>query len=266
MDEQLERLVAEVLMSRKYAHITPGLISRIGSAELGKNRKFKEAVKATKNKLHQVGGAYQITAPKYQDWLAELSASAHDAEQLKTVCLSIMANHSSTNERLPILDEFYSWIFSSLPAITSILDIACGLNPLSIPWMPLQAGTTYYACDMYADMVEFIGDFMKLMPFVGHTQVCDVVADPPNAPVDLALALKTIPCLEQIDKQAGTRLLDGLNARYLVISFPAKSLGGYSKGMVENYEIHFEELTAGRGWDVQARLEFGTELVFVIKS
>ena len=36
---------------------------------------MKDAIKATKNKLHQVGGAYLDRTPDYQRWLDELSAS-----------------------------------------------------------------------------------------------------------------------------------------------------------------------------------------------
>jgi len=173
--------------------------------------------------------------------------------------------HASTHERLSILKDFYSQIFSHLPPVNSIMDIACGLNPLAIPWMPLAPDTSYYACDMYADMVNFLSELMKLLPVDGQAKICDVVADPPAASVDLALVLKAIPCLEQIDKQAGMRLLDGLNARFMAISFPAKSLGGRSKGMVENYASYFEELISDRDWEVLAKLEFSTELVFVVE-
>lgn len=266
MDDELERLVSEVLHSSKYAQITPGLISRIGAAELGKRRKFKDAVKATKNKLHQVGGAYFTAALNYDSWLDELK-QAPDAERLKQTCWMLMGKHASTRERLPFLKEFYSRIFSYIPPPESVLDVACGLNPLSIPWMPLAPGTRYLACDIYADMVAFISEFIKMLPIDGKTEVCDVIASPPDTAVDLAMVLKTIPCLEQVDKNAGTRLLDGLNARYLVLSFPAKSLGGRGgKGMVDNYQTRFEELAKGRDWKVLARLEFATELVFIVQS
>jgi len=265
MDEQLEQLVSEVLSSSKYAHIVPGLVARIGAAELDKGRKLKDAVKATKNKLHQVGGAYQKIAPNYAGWLAELSSTTHDQAQFKAACRAIMSNHASTYERLPILDQFYAQIFSLLPPVHTVLDVACGLNPMALPWMNLAPAATYRACDMYADMIDFVAKFMNLLPVHGQAEVCDVAACLPDRPVDLALVLKTIPCLEQIDKQAGKRLLDGLNAHHMVLSFPAKSLGGRSKGMLENYQVRFEELTADRGWKLMAKLEFVTELVFVVK-
>ena len=129
--------------------------------------------------------------------------------------------------------SFTAQYLSELPQVNSVLDVACGLNPLAIPWMPLQPGAQYHACDIYTDMIRFIQAFTDLLPVKGVAKVCDVSAALPSQKVDLALVLKTIPCLEQIDKNAGQRLLDGLQAKYLLVSFPAKSLGGRNKGMLE---------------------------------
>ncbi|MGD2028206.1 MAG: hypothetical protein PVI99_10350 [Anaerolineales bacterium] len=266
MDEQVQRLVAAVRTSAKYAAIDPGLVARIGAAELKKGRRFKEAVKATKNKLHQVGGAYLAASPKYAAWVDEL-LSARGEEEIKAVCLKIMSKHISTRERLPFLEEFFSKIFALLPPVSAVVDVACGLNPLALPWMPLEEDASYHACDMYADMIGFLEAFFALdvIRVQGAATVCDVVASPPEGSYDLAFVLKAIPCLEQIDKRAGTRLLDGLDSRYLAISYPAKSLGGQRKGMAETYPVHFEELAAGRGWKEIARLKFEAELVFVVQ-
>jgi hypothetical protein len=80
-----------------------------------------------------------------------------------------------------------------------------------------------------------------------------VRSDPINPPehVQLALLLKTIPCLEQVDKSAGRRLLEGLNAETILVSFPAHSLGGRSKGMGGIMKTHFNELMAGQFWKVR---------------
>ena len=68
-----------------------------------------------------------------------------------------------------------------------------------------------------------------------------------------------------MDKQAGERLLDAINARYLVISFPAKSLGGRDKGMVENYGERFTGLVKGKGWGME-QIAFESELVFIVEK
>jgi 16S rRNA (guanine(1405)-N(7))-methyltransferase len=194
-----------------------------------------------------------------------LRESAKEPVFQKMACREILAAHTSTNERLPILDEFYETIFAELPRVNAVLDLACGLNPLTIPWMPLTKGASYYACDIYQDMVAFLDRCIPLFGVEGRAEACDVIAAPPNRQVDLALVLKAIPCLEQVDKDAGTRLLDAINAKHIVVSYPVASLGGRNKGMAENYEASFMGLVEGRGWEVK-KLLFDTELVFIVKA
>jgi 16S rRNA (guanine(1405)-N(7))-methyltransferase len=147
--------------------------------------------------------------------------------------------------------------------VQSVIDIACGLNPLAIPWMPLDPNAHYYAYDIYEDMIGFVQGFMNLIGIQGEAEAHDMGAYIPSQTVDLALILKTLPCLEQVDKQTSLRLIDGLNARHLLISYPVRSLGGSNKGMAENYEAHLERLLADKSWTVQ-RYEFKTELAFLV--
>ena len=72
---------------------------------------------------------------------------------------------------------------------------------------------------------------------------------------------KTIPCLEQVDKTIGRRLLEQIQAEVLLVSFPVHSLGGRSKGMLQFYENHFRQLAADLPWRI-TRFEFASELVF----
>jgi 16S rRNA (guanine(1405)-N(7))-methyltransferase len=259
--------VTAVLSSPKYQHISPDFLRSVGAQELARRRTWKEAVKATKNKLHQVAGAYLEAGTQYAAWLNELEPASRsgDRDRFLTVCTQVMSHHSSTKERLALLDRFFATTLAGLPPIHSILDVACGLNPLAIPWMPLAQDADYYAVDIYRDMVDFLNRFMALTSVQGHAQTGDVLQGCPPQPVDVALILKSVSCLEQVDKAAGRRLLDTLNATHLLVSFPAHSLGGRSKGMAATYEAHFRQLVAGRGWRIE-RFEFTTELVFRISQ
>jgi 16S rRNA (guanine(1405)-N(7))-methyltransferase len=229
---------------------------------------LKEAVKRTKGKLHQVGGAYFETTIDYERALADLQTACTEpaavADPLLPALRQIMSLHSSTRERLPILDQFYDTTLAGLPPIHSLLDLACGLNPLARPWLPLPADAVYHACDIYADMVHFLNQTMRRLNWSGQAGVRDLLSDPPTEPADLALLLKAVPCLDQLDKDLVSRLLDSLPARYWLISFPVHSLGGRSKGMAETYEARFEALMNGRNWTWQ-RFQFETELAFLVK-
>ena len=264
-EDQLEKLVTQINQSPKYRHLSPDLIRRIGARELTVRKSQKEAVKATKNKLHQVGGAYQERKIDYAKALAQLQSSQDNPDSLRQACQSIMKLHSSTRERISILDDFYSTVFAQLPPIHSIVDIACGLNPLAVSWMDLPTDATYSAYDIYDDMMGFLAEFLAMVGIENQCQTRDVIGNPPTEPCDLALILKTLPCLEQVDKTAATNLLDALNAKHILITYPAQSLGGRSKGMVENYTAHFEGLINGRNWQYQT-FTFPTELAFLLTT
>lgn len=261
MDTSLDELVAEVRKSAKYAQVSEALIREIGAAELRKRASLKEAVKTTKNKLHQAGGMFAGEKARYDEWLNTLNKNNLSKEVLH----SVMSHHASTRERLSILDVFYATIFAGLPPIHSVLDVACGLNPLSIPWMKLAPAATYHAIDIYADMMRFLDAAMNQFGVQGKAETRDAIHDCPTERVDVALVLKALPCLEQIDKRAGAILLDQINARHIVVSYPTRTVGGRVIGMRTTYEAHFNALVAGRGWPVQ-RFEFENELAFRIDT
>ncbi len=266
-DPRLESLVKAVLKSPKYRNICVDLVRNVGSRELIKGRNLKEATKATKNKLHQIGGVYFLGRPTYAAWLKKLEDAKNigDEAVFRGVCAEVMGYHYSTRERLKVLNKFYVSIFSLLPSVHSILDVACGFNPLSIPWMPLSGKVKYYAYDVYDDLVGFLNSYMSFVNVEGYAEARDVLHNPPEVKVDLALFLNTIPCLEQIEKSAGLKVLEGTNADFLAVSFPVRSLSGKEKGMKEFYEARFSKLTSERKWPIN-QLVFEDELVFLVRK
>ena len=265
--EPLEELISLVTASGKYASISPDLIREIGAKEFAKRRSLKEAVKETRNKLHQVGSAFQEKPIPYAAWLDELSALPKNLQE-ETVTAALkrqMSMHASTAERLSLLPRFFNEALSSIAPVHSILDLACGLNPLCLPWMPAAADVEYTACDIYADMTGYLNAWFEHFKVHGKASVTDLTQTVPTAPAQVAFLLKTIPCLDQVDKNAAKRLLCELNAQYILVSFPAHSLGGKSKGMLQNYETRFNQLTEGESWKI-TRLEFTGELAFLIEK
>jgi len=266
-DDQLSQLVCAVLKSPKYRNICEELIENIGQRELSKRKNLKAAIKSTKSKLHRTCGAYFLARPNYELLLEKLRTAQEprDSNMFRAVCAEIMGIHHSTRQRLEILDQFYTRIFSLLPPVHSIMDLACGFNPLSIPWMPIKERIRYYAYDVYKDMMAFLNEFFRIAGIEGHAEVRDVIQYPPEIDADLALIMSSIPCLEQIHKSAGFKILESVNADYLTVSFPTQSLGGRDKDFRRHYERRFTNLVEGKDWDIQ-RLEFDVELAFVIRK
>jgi 16S rRNA (guanine(1405)-N(7))-methyltransferase len=263
----LDEIAAAVTANPRYMDISPELVQRIARQEAAKHSSFKDVVKNTRAKLHQVGGAYLAQEPPYERWLqqAQEAGLPGNSEALQQHCLQWMGQHASTRERLPILGQLYTAIFAELPPVHSVLDIACGLNPLAIPWMPLTSEDSYVAFDIYGRMVDFLNQLFAPGPLQFHAERRDVLGDLPYPQVDLALVLKTLPCLEQVDKQIAPRLLEAIPAAHLAVSFPVRSLGGRSKGMPEHYSQHFEALARQHAWQIR-RLDLPGELVYLVEK
>lgn len=263
--EPLDELIAALAASPKYGAISPELLRAVAARALAAQRSPKLALKEAKSRLHQVAGAFLDRAPRYAAWLAALRAAAGDQAQLREACRAIMAGHASTRERLPAIERFYAEVFAGLPPPAVVADLACGLNPLAAPWMGLPEGATYLACDLYADMCDFLGAALPLLGLRGEAAVCDLTAGPPSWRADVALILKTLPVLEHVRRGAGRELLRALDAPLLVVSYPTRSLGGRNVGMAATYGAQMRAICAEEGWG-QRELELPGELVFLVRK
>lgn len=263
----LDRLVDGVLSSKKYAGLCSDTVRRVAARELAARPRagLKELVKATRRGLHQAYGAFE-RGPDYAAAARRLDEAyrAGTEPDRRAACRAALALHTSTRERLPILDEFYArlWAHTGLPH--TVLDLGCGLNPLSLPWMGLPAGARYLAYDIEAAGVDFLNHYFLLAGLEPLARWQDVLARPPAEPADVALLLKTGPTLERQEKGATARLLAALQVRFAVVSFAVASLGGRERGMADHYRAQFLPLAAAQAWPVHELL-FATELVFVVE-
>jgi 16S rRNA (guanine(1405)-N(7))-methyltransferase len=259
----LDEIVSAVAAARKYRSVCKDTVYRIAERELANYQNLKAATKATKRRLHQVYGAFE------QDWdydtaYQQLEGAYRQgtAPGIEAACRRVMELHSSTRERLPILDQFYPTIFRITGRPSSILDVGCGLNPLALPWMDLPAGARYTALDIDADRVQFLNRYLSLAGAEPLARCQDVLSHPPTDRADVALLLKMSPTLERQETGATLRLIEQLDAHHIVVSYAVKSLGGREKGMLKSYEQHFRQVLGDRDWSIE-KLVFDTELVLV---
>lgn len=262
-------LADEIAETKKAKFIEQTLIRQVLSRELRNSSNKKEVVKNVKSKLYQVAGAYRNDNMDYaslSEKLADVTPETPDSD-LKDICKEIMHTHASTRERTPILDDFYGEIFRDMPRPKTVCDLACGLNPFTIPWMDLESGFHYEAWDLFSDMKSLIESFFAHRSIDGFAGQTNLLYGLPGGPYDLAFLFKVIPCLEQIDKYGGRHILEQLafSTRYCAVSFPGASLSGKEKGMPKNYEVHFMNIVNQDAWEIR-KVKFPSELLFVMKS
>jgi len=269
--DQVEQIVASVRAGRKYRNVCVDTVRRFAVEEWTRHgahspsrRALKEATKATRSRLHQAYAAYESPVDygrAYRD--LEAAYAVGTPEAVRQACSSVLALHASTRERLPILDRLYGEVFDRTGRPDILLDLACGLNPLSLPWMGLSGGAAYHAYDIDKERIAFLDRYLSLAGMEARTFFQDILHQPPLQRGDVALLMKSSACLERQQAGATLALLDVLQVRHVVVTFPVHSLGRRDKGMPEHYERTFLDMISGRSWPV-ARLQFETELVFLV--
>jgi 16S rRNA (guanine(1405)-N(7))-methyltransferase len=260
-----QKLLEKVQANPKYRKINQDFVRRICKQVIDKGLSEKAAVKAIRNKLHQVGRAYFKQDIPYQQIMESLPKLPRKitADKVKEMCIKTMRLHASTAERVSILETFFTTCLAPIIPIKSVLDLACGLNPLAIPWMTLADNFTYYACDIFTDMLAFIEAFFQHFEINARAQTCDLFGGVPQKQTQVAFLLKSIPCLEQVEKDSTLAILDDIPSEHVLISFPIHSLGGKKKGMQTFYRDHFYELVSGKTWQIK-EFAFQSEMAFLV--
>ena len=245
-------------LSTKYDMIYEPLIERIIAEESEK----KDPIKSAKTRMHQLYGAY-------------LHGNSHKKatvllEEMNTA--EILSLHASTRERLLCINELYHFIAEYTGAVKSILDLGCGFNPFAVSLMPdslVKNLEVYHTYDIDLRTRDLLNCFFEMKGLPAAAKCADLAAETPGELVDLAFMLKLIPVLEAQCAGRGFKLANALNTRFLVISYPVKSLGGREKGMEKNYAASFKKAEdAGllNNFTLVASERIGSELIYVLKD
>ena len=264
-DVDINAAIAAIMQSKKYRDIDicEETVRDLLIRELKHHQKGKNAIKAARKKLHRIVAPY-LGDPDYSVAAKELEVAfqSKNLDVIRESCAHIMAAHVSTKERLSILDRFYSRIFEVTGTPSTLLDIACGLNPLSFPWMGLLASTCYYAYDIHRQRVDFLNHYFSLQGLLPLAKVQDVLIYFPKEEADVAFILKEVHRFEQRQRGCSLPLLDALCVRYLVISFPTKNPTG-RWDLTDRHRQLFYNIVEERPWQI-TEIEFETELVFCV--
>jgi 16S rRNA (guanine(1405)-N(7))-methyltransferase len=271
---EVEAVVTAVKQSPKYGDTSEATIRELAEEAVRQHKKTKPAIKAVRTRLHSIMAPY-LGDPDYIAEAARLDAAfaVGDTAVIEAICLDCLNAHLSTRERLPILADFYERIFAITGKPQSILDIACGLNPLALRWMiPLSDHgfritdyeLRFHAYDIHEPRIAFINRYFELEGLESLARVQDVAMAFPQEQADVALFLKEMPRFERNYGGRGRPLLEALNAKHLVISYPTISTHG-GRNLTNRYRDFMYQLLQGHDWPV-TELLFAGELVFIVEK
>ncbi|MDD5054213.1 MAG: hypothetical protein PHT91_01715 [Candidatus Nanoarchaeia archaeon] len=113
------------------------------------------------------------------------------------------------SNRFIVINDLYDiiWKITGKPKI--LLDLACGLNPLTLPWMKLPNDCKYFCYDLEKNLINFLNDYFKIMKKKGcKAFLIDVLASPPETKCDVAFLFKASTCFEWQSPKSTVLLLE----------------------------------------------------------
>lgn len=263
-EDDCDLLVDSILAMRKYRalDLPRATIRDLIEKELTNQRTTKDILKSIRKKLHHIVAPY-LGDPDYDTAFTRLKGSFAEGDAaIRAACSQILTAHVSTRERLSILEVFYRRLFDVTGKPQTILDLACGLNPFSFPWMDLPITTRYHAFDINRPRLDFINRYFSLQGLAPLAVSQDILVEPPQCEADVAFFFKEAHRFEQRERGCNVALWRALRVQYLLVSLPVKSLSG--KHDLSNYHRHLVEVTVkGTNWQV-TQVDFENELVFCI--
>ena len=255
-NELLDRL----LRSKNYRDICPDTVRRVWAECEKRYKKAKDVDKAAREALHGISGAFMT--PQEARQLA-FDMQAWHVSKTDSGLEKMLSRHASTRERLPLsdMDAVYSRMFASIGRPRSVLDLACGINPLYLA----ARGFETTGVDISGAAVYAVNRFHETYRMPASARCADLLCPGaiPRERFDVALLFKLLPLLERQESGGAARVMNAVNARHLIVSFPTRTLGGRSVGMSESY-ARWMETHLPNDMDILDRFETRNELFYII--
>lgn len=243
----------------KHQKIIKKLESSISFEKFKLSKEHKLILKTIRAKIRKSYALFQLDSQLRLDYFDRLKKKS----QSLTLHRNILETHRSTNERLSIYPILYKDIFQITKQPLSILDLGCGINPFSYPWMKLK-DIKYIAVELNLEDLKLIQDYFKLKKINGLILPINLVKDYSKLNefnVDICFMFKLLDSLENIQKNITKNLIQNINAKYIIASFSTKSVGGK---IMKNIRRHwFEYIVKDLGFNFKI-LEYDNEIFYIL--
>lgn len=217
-----------MIKSKKYSGISNDTIDRTVKkiTEQYPGIKQKELEKKVREDLYNIHTAY-FKNINYKQALKELNNN-------KSLEVHERILRKYDNNRLKSLkDGLYEKVFKITGKPRVLLDLACGLNPLTLPWMKLGGSAEYYCYDLEENLIKFLNEYFKIIKKNYSAELRDVIINPPGKKADVAFIFKASTCFEWQEPGNTMKVLKDLNAKFVVISLMMR--GEYNLQGCRNY-------------------------------
>ena len=231
MQTTTNQLLHEIKKNKKYSTIADEIVLEEINNYLKKNKiekVTKQDIKEIRNQLHKLYSSYQTSKKnKRQKYFKELEQNINNLDIIN----KILSTNISTKERLEDYENIYNEIFNITGNPKIIVDIGCGLNPISYPYMNLNE-LTYYAFEIDNEDINFLNEFFNIMKnqgLNGKAQILNVrnlqeIVHLPSS--DIIFLFKVIDLIDLKNHKPSEELIKILisKTKFIVASFATKTI------------------------------------------
>jgi 16S rRNA (guanine(1405)-N(7))-methyltransferase len=273
-----------------YIQRRPDLLKKIAAIspkqDITRLKAYKTLIKEVRKHIYYHLRQYQPQKErvvKLRARLSELIAASGNPHEIDIVIQQLLQTHISTQERLPHYQEFYRTLFGLIQPPRTILDIGCGIHPLTYPYRQKyhcsiadqelnNQSNLYVAIDKQPDVIETLHVFAPAVKPTRLIPVCADIADvawetylnDDDSMFGLALMLKLIPVIFRQQRHLLTTLAN-VPARYVLITAATESMT--RKANIQRREDrvlqHFINLSERTS---MAKFQVGNEFGYLLRA
>ncbi|MCX6707505.1 MAG: hypothetical protein NT001_05195 [Candidatus Woesearchaeota archaeon] len=248
-DSLCEKKITEFLKSNRKA------LQKLSSAEnfkrISRSKEVDSVVKYARSRLRPMYGLFlNKDTSKIKEMLKKGENGIND----------VLFMHVSSGERMKFYEEFYKRMFEVTGKPESIIDIACGLNPMSFEMMNIPKKTRYIALELNQNDADNINQFFSIWKIDGEAFKHDITKEPIRYKADIAFAFKIF---DIIDSKIVERIIDELDVKWIAASFSTKTVS--RSNMRFKRRAGFQKMLRRLGLKYQT-IDFENEIVYLIEK
>lgn len=210
-------------------------------------KEFKIFIKEIREKARRIYGTY-ITK-KYNKKSVDL-----DIEELLQL-------HLSTKERFGFYKEIYKKIIEITGMPKSVLDLACGFNPIAKNYISNKK-IKYVASDISEKDVKFITNYVD-EAFIADLSEKSEIKKITKYRTDWCLLFKALDPIEESCKNVTYDLIPAISSKWIIVSFPTLTL---SRKRMRNPQRSWFEKVLNRLEKKFYIFEINNEIFYIIEN
>jgi len=270
-DEVMNKLMTNLLSDSEFVEY---ISERYDEEDITRLKKYKDIIKKTKKQIYYELRQYKQDRKKVINIIENISRKIGKEkicdDEVEKLFQELLFMHTSTKERLPWSGKFYATIFKYTGKTRYVLDLGCGLQPISFPYD--MFGTDYYvAIDKDPIVIDALSLFSKCRRSCKIIPLQLDLLDSywrDHLPLysdqyDLTFMLKIIPVLQRNNKDALKKLSD-IPSKYIVVSGNVEALTRYEKIYYRERRIILKYIE-NVGREIIYEFNIGNEFGYIIR-